>query len=86
MQAERTTDTYARLVLAGNDGKRTTRYVRVVKDGAMCVGERVTRDGERWERETTQATQVEVIMWTPDDVVTRTDLVMDYHYGTLVEA
>ena len=78
---------YARLVLRGDDGRRVTRYVKVARDTAdgLCIGERVTKDGNRWERETATAVHVGVVAWTPADVIKRTDMRLSLRYGTLVE-
>jgi hypothetical protein len=78
---------YARLVLRGDDGKRITRYVKVARESAdgLCIGERVTKDGNRWERETSTAVQVGVVAWMASDVIKRTDLRLSMRYATLVE-
>lgn len=77
---------YARLTLRDDHGKRIVRYVQVLSETPdLCMGQRVTRDGDTWERETADAIQREVIAWAPGDVISRTDLALSMWYGTLVE-
>lgn len=79
---------YARLVLRGQDGRRQTRYVKLqsMSDGGMHIGQRVTKDGETWERVTPEAVEREVIVWTPADLISYQPLRLSLRYGTLVKA
>jgi hypothetical protein len=78
--------TYAKLTLANGDGTRSVKYVKVERDGDICVGTRVTKHGDTWERETATAVQRETVVWTPADVIKRVDLTFDFDHGTLVAA
>jgi hypothetical protein len=87
MSDDYTTGTYARMVM--RDGaKRVTRYVRIITESATGpnVGQRVTRDGDTWEKESADTVAREVVVWMPGDVIRRTDMRMSMTYGTLVEA
>ena len=76
---------YARIVLRGEAGKRQTRYVKIAQDGALSSGLRVTADGDTHERRVPGGVAHEQIVWTPADVITRTEMRMSLHYGRLVE-
>jgi len=79
---------YARLVLRGSDGTRQTRYVKVESANAdgMHIGQRVTKDGDTWERVTRDAVRREIIVWTAADLIAYQPLRLSLRYGTLVEA
>ena len=75
---------YAHVALANADGLRRRVYVKIQSEGkGLHVGMRVTRDGDCWE---SRDGDREIIVWHDDDELTRRDMRLDMHYGTLVAA
>jgi len=77
---------YARVAFRQDDGTTRRVYVKAIGDrvfDGLLAGQRVTRDGDLWE---SRDGEMEIIVWSPADEISRKDLVLDLHYGTLVSA
>lgn len=73
--------TYYRL---RRDGRPVyVRQTRAATPVTLGAGERVNRDGSRWEGKVNGRLSREVVVWTEDDALV--PMALDLHYGELVE-